>query len=900
MIHYLSEIKDVLTELKTSSRGLTSKEAANAIKKFGRNATPEPKSASPIGIFLSQFKNPLLYIVLAATIVSFALGHIFDSIFIGIVLLVNALAGFVEEYRAEKAVAELKKFLRFNARVVRDGEEKIISTEEVTVGDIIKLQNGDRVPADARLIEQIELMVDESMLTGESLPILKKTAALKAEVSIGDRANMIFAGTLVVEGVATAVITAVGQMTEIGKIIQLTKSATKAQTPLQKNLYKLSKLLGFLVLIIVSGIGLWGFLSGQNLNEILITSLALAVSTIPEGLLPSITIVLVLGTRRILKKKALVKKLQAAETLGAVTVIATDKTGTLTMGEMRVSRILTSSRELLHDQEKSAYNANGAESHILALKITSLLSTAFVENELAPLAEWKVQGKPTDRALLFAAIEAGIRRRDLEPYFIKKDYLPFDSSRKYTAGLFETTKGIHQNSTPENLFFIMGAPEIIFSHATKIHIDGHTAKLTEKEIIELNKKLESLAGQGLRVMAVAWREIETSQSTTCLTDKNCGGWLSDLTLVGFIALQDPLRKEAASVIRQVREAGIRPIMVTGDHRLTATAIAKELGFTVDASAVMEGKDLDSMSEEELFKRIPEISVFARISPAHKIKIVRALKNHGEVVAMIGDGTNDAPALRESDVGVAVDAGTDVAKEAADVILFDNNFKTIVSAVEEGRTIFENIKKLLIFLLADDFAEIILFIGALALGLPLPLLPAHILWINVIEDTFPNIALTAEKRELDVMKMPPRHPKSPIFTHHLTGFMSSVAVISGLAALGLFVYLIQNGLAINQARTAILILMVCDSLLFAYSTKTLYRSIFHKQIFNNRLLNYAFLFGIIALSFAIFIPIAQNMLKTVSPPLWIWGLVGGILIIEVLLIEAAKRFWLFPKTNKKLV
>ena len=898
MTTYLSNIKDVLAELSTSPNGLSSAQAAVAIKKWGANTTPEPKSPSPLAIFLSQFKNPLIYIVLLATIISFTLGHIFDSIFIGVVLLVNAMAGFVEEYRAEKAVAELKKYLRFNTRVIRDGEEKIISAEEVAVGDIIKLQNGDRVPADARLLEQIELAVDESMLTGESLPVNKKIETIKTAAGIGDRTNMIFAGTMVVEGVTTAVITAVGKNTEVGRIIELTTSAKKSQTPLQKNLYKLSKLLGLLVLVIVSLIGLWGFFLGQSLNEIFITSLALAVSTIPEGLLPSITIVLVLGARRILKKKALVKKLQAVETLGAVTVIATDKTGTLTMGEMRVSRILTSSRELLHDQEKNSYNVNGAESHILALKITSLLSTAFVENESAPLAEWVVRGKPTDRALLFAAVEAGIRRSDLEPYFIKKDYLPFDSSRKYTAGIFSATKGIHQNEKPEDLFFIMGAPEIIFAHSTQIHVDGHTAKINDKDRSELNKKLESLTAQGLRVMAAAWRKIDTTSGGTKLSDKNCGGCLDDLILVGFIALQDPLRKEAATTIRQVREAGIRPIMVTGDHRLTATAIAKELGFNIDARSVVEGKELDLMNDEELAKKIPDIAVFARISPAHKIKIVRALKTRGEVVAMIGDGTNDAPALRESDVGVAVDAGTDVAKEAADVILFDNNFKTIVGAVEEGRTIFENIKKLLIFLLADDFSEIILFIGALSLGLPLPLLPAHILWINVIEDTFPNIALTTEKRELDVMKMPPRHPSSPIFTRQLTGFMSSVAIISGMIALSLFVYLIKSGMATDQARTAILILMALDSLLFAYSTKTLYRSIFHKQILNNRLLNYAFIFGVGALLFAIFIPLAQNMLKTAPPDLWVWGLIGLVLIAEVLLIEAAKRFWLFPKKLKK--
>lgn len=886
--HTLAE-DEILQKLKTGRNGLSLAEAEKRLGQHGANTLPKQKSRHPFFLFLEQFQNPLIYIVLGATITSFVLRHFSDSIFIGVVLLINAVAGFLEEYKAEKTIEELIKHVQYYAKVVRGGEEILIETEKLVPGDIIKLQNGDRVPADARLIEQIELAVDEAPLTGESMPVQKTTATLTTAMAMPDHTNMVYAGTLVKEGVGLAVVTSTGGNTELGKIVLLVKETKKEKTPLQKNLYNLSVLLGWMIVGLVIIITVVGFWRGQSLTDMLLASLALAVSTIPEGLLPAITIILVLGMRRILNKKALIKKLQATETLGAVTVIATDKTGTLTLGEMQVVKILTSTKELLHSKNSEAYQNADLESHLLALKIAALLNTAFIENQGAPRDQWVVQGKPTDKALFIAALEAGLTRPDLEKQFIRRDYLPFDSSRKYSAGLFEAPKGLTHDQMPEKVFLVLGAPEIIFAKSSRIHVDGHTTPLFEKQRDGLNTRLDQLTSLGLRVLACAWRPaLDTKADTPFLNLMN------DLNLVGFIILQDPLRKEAKQALATVRQAGIRPIMVTGDHALTAKAIASELDFRTEPKHIIVGQEIDSLDDEALKKRVGEVEVFARISPKHKIRIVEALRARGEIIAMTGDGTNDAPALRGADVGIALGAGTDVAKEVADIILLDNNFATITSAIEEGRTIFENIKKLLIFLLADDFSEIILFVGAIALGLPLPLLPAQILWINLVEDGFPNLALTTEKKEFDIMAQPPRRAKDRLINRPLGLFVAAVASISGLFAFGAFYWLWQSGKPIEEIRTTIFVLMTLDSLLFAYSVRAFRQSIFRKSIFDNHYLNYAVVFGLLMIGLALYWPLAQKLLLTTPLSLNNWILVGTLATIEILLIEIFKRIFLGPR------
>jgi Ca2+-transporting ATPase len=757
--------------------------------------------------------------------------------------------------------------VKIKARVLRDGYEKEINSEEMVVDDVALIRAGDKVPADGRIIDSRGLKINEANLTGESQAIEKKN---------GDMALM---STIVEEGRATITIVATGINTQIGDVVSLLKKTKEHKTPLQQKIATLSKITGGFILSIIFAIIIIGYFTEKSFADIFVASLALAVSAIPEGLLPIITVILVLGMRRILEQKGLVRKLVATETLGSVTVICTDKTGTLTEGKMRVSHVLTSTKELIGDGIDGlarGENANGIESHISALKIATLANDAFIENPEAELQEWIVRGRPTEQALLLAGMQAGLNKHELEKQYPVIDRISFESDLKHAASF-------HRVNDNKNALYVIGAPEEIIARSIDLDIDGRKEKLGTLQSNKLIQKFESLTQKGLRVLACAHRDYDAKTKYQNLADL-----IKNLTLVGFIALKDPLRQDAKESIAITKKAGIRTVIVTGDHKFTTKAIAEEIGLETRDENIIEGKDLEIISDDDLKERAKHISIYARVSPRHKLRIIDALQSNGEVVAMLGDGVNDAPALKSADIGVAVGSGTDVAKEVADLVLLDDNFKTVIKAIEQGRVIFGNIRKVFAYLVADDFSELFLFLASMAMGLPLPLLPAQILWINLVEDGFPGMALTTEQETKGVMEEKPRNPKEPILNRPLKLWMTAILFITGLAAFLSFFFLWKLTGDLAKTRTMIFSLMCVDSLIFAFSLRSFKRTIFRKDIFSNR-----YLVGGVGISFflliaAIYFPPLQKLLATQSLSITEWLTVFSISLAEILLIEFSKK------------
>ena len=873
-------LTEVFSRTKSSKDGLTSQVAALRLEKNGRNVLPSEKPLSKVKLFFGQFNSPLMYILLATVAISFSLKRYSDTIFIIIVLLVNTTVGFYQENKANQSLLALKKMVKIRARVLRDGYEKEIDSEELVAGDVVFLKSGDKVPADGRIIESRGLKINETSLTGEWLAVEKKASdSLLESTSLPERTNTIFMGTIVEEGRSTIVVVASGVHTQIGEIALLLKKTRERKTPLQKKITSLSKITGALILSIIFAIIVIGCFRGKSFADIFIASLALAASAIPEGLLPAITVILVLGMRRIFKHNGLVRKLSAVETLGSVTVICTDKTGTLTEGEMRVSHILTSTKELMSDDICGIIkgeSANGVESHISALKIATLTNDAFVENPEAELQEWVVRGRPTEKALLLAGMQAGLDKQGLEKQYPILDRINFESGHKFVATY-------HRKDEQQNMIYVIGAPEEIIACSTNLDFDGKVESLDAAQADKLIKKMEALTQKGLRVLACAHRDYDAQTKY-----QNLNELVRGLSLVGFIALKDPLRQDAKESILIAKKAGIRTIIITGDHKLTARAIAEEIGLEANDKNILDGRDLEKISDDELKEKSKIVSIYARVSPRHKLRIVDALQANGEVVAMLGDGVNDAPALKSADIGVAVGSGTDVAKEAADLVLLDDNFKTIMKAVEQGRVIFGNIRKVFVYLVADDFSELFLFLTSIAMGLPLPLLPAQILWINLVEDGSPVIALTTEQETKGVMDEKPRNPKEPILNKPLKLWMTAIFFITGLAAFLSFFFFWKLTGDLHKTRTIVFALMCVDSLAFAFCIRSFKRTIFRKDIFSNRYLVGAVTVAAALLVGAIYLPFLQKILATQSLVLSEWLIILSISFIEILLIELSKK------------
>ncbi|NQU83998.1 MAG: cation-translocating P-type ATPase, partial [Parcubacteria group bacterium] len=666
---------------------------------------------------------------------------------------------------------ELQKFVSYKAKVVRDGIEKEISAEELVPGDVIILDAGDKIPADARLFEEHNFEVAEAALTGESMPIQKSLKSIPKEKILTERKNMVYAGTLALRGRAKAIVVGTGEITEVGKIAMMLKEFKEEKTPLQQSIANLGKKLTYIIAIISLIIFALGVYEKKDILEIFITTVAVAVAAIPEGLLISVTIILVLGMKKILKEKAMVRKLVAAETLGSVSIICTDKTGTLTEGQMRAAGVYCCGKMT---PIKDISSSKKCLSCLEVLRAGIFCNdAAFHKDEES--GEVEIIGDPIERALLLAGNEVGLNREELNEKMPRIDEIPFDSAVKYMATLNEL-------DSKKNVVFVKGAPELILSLSKNQKINGKIKDLNQKERKKLEASLDSLALQGYRVLGFGVREVDKKDRF-----KGNDGLVKNLTFLGFLVFDDPLRPNTKESFDLAKQAGVRPVIVTGDHKFTALKIANQLGMSTKEENVLTGADLEKMSDEELHKKIQDIDIFARVEPSHKVRIVSAYQSMGEVVAMTGDGVNDAPALKAADIGVAVGYGTEVAKGAADMVLLDNNFGTIVRAVEQGRMIYENIKKVVLYLLSDSFSEIILILGSLLLALPLPILPAQILWVNLVEDTFPNIALAFDPGEKEVMNEKPRKKGTSILDKEMKMLIFIIGIFTDVILFGIFYY-----------------------------------------------------------------------------------------------------------------
>lgn len=840
-------IPEVASFLATDvEQGLADKEVAARLARYGPNKLRNGKRFSALVIFVSQFKNLVIWVLIGAAAVSAALGEIIDGIAIITIVILNAVIGFIQEYRAEKAAAALARLTASHCRAVRDGHSAVVTVTEIVPGDILLLEGGDLVAADARLIHASVLRVNEAPLTGESQAIGKLTGSMPPETPLAERKNMVFLGTSVTGGSGRALVVNTGMETELGHIATLLETAESGETPLQHQLDRVGRLLLWACFGIVTLIFSLGLLRGIAPFELFLSMVSLAVAAIPEGLPAVVTIALALGVQRMVQRHALVRRLASVETLGRAQVICTDKTGTLTMGEMTARKLITS--ESLYRITGEGYATEGAffvgNSESLPSESPDLLallraSVACNDTELTSIDDrLAVVGDPTEGALLVAAAKGSITRAAIEAEMPRLAAVPFDSDRK------RMTVIRRQENHP--WAFVKGAPEVILNRCTLIRTSQGVRELTESDRAWMLQANTLLANDALRVLAVAERSLDgfSFKDGMVVSDAEIE---KGLTLLGLVGLQDPPRAEAKEAVMKCKRAGIKTVMITGDHPDTARAIGHELGILSKGEEVLIGAELDQLDDEALNERVSQVSVYARVTAEHKLRIVRAWKARGAVVAMTGDGVNDAPAIKEASIGIAMGiTGTEVTKEAADIIITDDNFASIVAAVEEGRGIYDNIAKTLAYLLGSSTGELIVMLIAVLLGWPLPLLPLHLLWINLVTDGFAALALATDPIDHDVMNRPPRHPQAALLNRDLLKLTLFTGLLAAGVTLGVFgyeFYIIGNSL--QQARDAAFTALVITGLLRAFGARNEQRTIWQIGMFSNMRL-----FLVVAVSFAL--------------------------------------------------
>ncbi|MBU4375263.1 HAD-IC family P-type ATPase [Patescibacteria group bacterium] len=891
------KIESCFKELKTSIGGLAREEAEKRIKKYGPNKLAEEKPLRKITILISQLKSPLIYILLIAGFITLILQDYTDAGVIFASVIINTVIGFFQENKANNALSKLKKMVEHKALVLREGREIEIDSGNITIGDIIIIRAGNRIPADARLIESANLQVNESSLTGESIPSAKSIAPIAEGASLADRENTVYAGTTAVSGYGRAVVYAVGKSMEIGKIAEMVSKTEDEKTPLQSRLAEFSRILGMALAGVSFFVFAVGIIQGRGALEMFKVAVALAVASVPEGLAVAVTVILVLGMQQILKQKALVRKLVAAETLGSTTVICADKTGTLTEGKMNVAHIVIGEKEFELKSLGSRQDTEEAKQVSLALQAAMMCNDAVIENPDDELSSWRIIGAPTESALLLAAVQSGLNREQLLKIEPKISELPFDSGKKYMITLHKKKDGY--------TLYEKGAPERLLDKSSDFYHHGKKHKLTAEEREKLNKTYENLTNKGLRVIAVAIRELSPAfddifNKSAKDAQKKAVSWdLIDknLTFVGFIALKDPLRPEAKETIMICRTAGIRPIIITGDHQLTARAVAMEVGMKVKTENIITGEKLDKISDSKLKELVKKIDIYARVSPHHKLRIVNALQESGEVVAMTGDGINDSPALKAADIGLAIGTGTDIAKETSDIVLLDNNFKTIVSAVRQGRVIFSNIRKVITYLISDSFSEVILITGSVLCGMPLAVLPAQILWINIVNDGFPHFSLALEKGDKNIMSDKPIRKKEPIMNREMKAIIFGAGIVRDLIILGLFIWLYRLGAEIDYLRTVFFAMLGFKSLMAIFSLRSLRQPIWRLNPFANLYLLWAVSLSFALLLLAVYLPFLQNVLSTVSLNLSVWLMILAVGVFNVAMIEVVKYYFIYNKARR---
>ena len=897
LFHTISP-EQTLRLVESAPGGLDAAQVQERLARFGPNELIPGKKISPIKIFLRQFENLLIIILVVASAISFALGEHLDAWVILAILVACAALGFIQEYRAERAAAALKKLAAPSATVVREGKEQVIPAPQVVPGDLLVLHTGDRVAADARLLEQVNLMADESLLTGESHSVFKKIDPLSQEnLPLADHNCMVYGGTVVTNGRGRAVVTATGMDTEFGLIARLLAQVREEKTPLEARLDTIGKALSFICLAVAAGAALLGVWRGYGWLEMLIWGISLAVAAVPEALPAVVTGALAIGTSRMARQNAIVKRLPAVETMGCTTVICTDKTGTLTKNEMTARRLFLEGREL--EVSGTGYDPGGAfaedgrevtleEQPVLkaAAHIALLCNDANLEEENGT---WRLRGDPTEGALLAMGRKAG-----LDPVLLGLEYarvaeIPFTSERKMMTTIHRGPEGIWA--------YVKGAPEPVLSQSVRI-LTGHGEKaLTEEDRNRIVAQAGRMATQALRVLGLAYRPLKSVPEPSPETVER------DLIWVGLVGLMDPPRPEAREAVGLCFKAGIRVIMVTGDHPDTAAAIAREVGLISDSHPhqVITGHELGRMSDAELEAILSEVKIFARVSPEHKLRLVNLLQAQGEVVAMTGDGVNDAPALKKADIGVAMGlSGTEVTKETAAMILADDNFATMVAAVEEGRAIYDNIKKYLIFLLSCNLTEILVLTGAFFLGMPLPLIAIHILMVNLTTDGLPALALGVDPKAPDIMTRPPRPPGEKVFSGRVNVLLGVIALYMTLILTPLFIYFFYwNPMGsdsfqatLSRAQTMVFVTLVLLEMVNAFNCRSDYHSLFTVGVSKNR-----FLVAAVIISVAITVAIVQwpplaRLFHTVPLSLNEWLLAAGLSLTLVPVVEISK--WLLRR------
>ncbi|MFT7184094.1 MAG: Ca2+-transporting ATPase [Oceanicoccus sp.] len=867
---HASSIPELMSEFKSSEQGLSTKEVEKRLLKYGMNEITESNPVRWYHLLLGQFKNIMVLILLGAMIVSYLAGEKIDAAAIGVIVLIIAVVGFVQEFKAEKAVEALKRMAAPHAIVIRSGKIHKIDARQLVTGDIIILEEGSHIPADARLIEASQLKAIEASLTGESSAISKHTELVKHSKSLGDLQNMVFMGTVISQGHGRAIVTQTGMQTEFGKIAHMVQQEKSGMTPLQKQLDKLSKILAVIIMTVITLMFIISIFMGRDLLEMFMLSISLAVSVIPEGLPAVITLTLAIGVQKMAKENAIVRKLAAAETLGSTSVICTDKTGTLTQNQMTVQKVWVD--EDVTQVTGIGYAPKGkiigekTDALNQLLKIATLCNNSkLIQNK----KKWEILGDPTEGCLLTLARKANIDIEELNKKEVRTDELIFDSDRK------------RMSTVNDNTLLMKGAPDSVLEVCTHAYFHGKVHKLTTKMRANIMKVNDDWAKEAHRVLSFAYKPVKKDSKIS----------ENKMIFVGHVGVIDPPRKEVKAAIEECRKAHIKVVMITGDHALTAQAIGQKIGLYKEGDQVITGAQLEKMSDTDLKKIVERVKIYARVNPHHKVRVLKALQAKGHIVAMTGDGVNDAPALKRADIGIAMGiTGTDVSQEASKMILTDDNFATIVKSIEQGRVIYRNVKKFIRYSLSGNFDEVLFISIVFLLGYPIPFLPLQILWVNLLTDALPGLALGMDVPEKGIMKLKPRDPNSSIWKDLLT-FSAFAGILSTGASLVLY-FSHVNDYSIEHTRTMVLTLTVVYELLLVFVVR-----FGHSHFFTNFFKNKLLLFGILASLgiqlFALYNPWMQSLLKTTPLSLRDWAWILALVSIPIIIMEIWKQFRVKP-------
>lgn len=854
--------ESALRKLDSTPKGLSDKEAKERLKKYGPNELERKKGISPITVFINQFKSPLIYLLIAAALASYLIGHVFDSIMILAIVLLNAILGFNQDWKAEKAIEALSAMFKRKARVIRDGKDSIIWASDLVPGDVIILEAGFEIPADARIINNADLRTNEASLTGESLPISKTEKTMARGTRLPERANMMFAGTVAVNGWAKAVVVETGMSTELGRIAGLTQVTEKRKTHIEEILESIAKKLIIIFLILSASVSAIGIALGRDLFQMILTGIALAVAAVPEGLPAVVTITFALGLQRLSRVNTLVRRLPATETLGAITYIAADKTGTLTKNEMTVKKIFVDGK--LVDVGGTGYSLKGKFSQ-RTNSLKKLLEIGALCNH-ASVAENEVHGDPTEAALIVSAAKAGIFREELDKRHYILGEISFSEKRKMMSVI---TKDHDGGAIVNN----KGAPESVLSRCSHFLLNGKVKKLDKKTREQILDENEKLAHKGYRVLGIAYKNI-----------KKWDGGKDDaeqkMVYVGSQAMIDPVRPEAVEAIKTARRAGIHVTIVTGDHKSTATEIAKEVGLLTEDRIAVDGAELEKMSDDELTEKIDRIKVFARVTPEQKMRVLGILQKRGEIVAMTGDGVNDAPALKKADIGVAMGiSGTDVARSTAEIVLADDNFVSIVKGIGEGRGMLINIKKFVYYLLSSNLAEVFILFFGMLLNWPLILFPVQLLWINLVTDSVTALSLGVDPKPKGVMRQPPRDPNEKILSNKTLLGLGAIAAIKTIIILSLFSSELSESEALARTMAFVGLIMLENYNLFNF--KSFNRPLHKINPFDNKYLIGAVLLTIGLSILVVQIPVFATLFHVVPLSLESWVLIvalGSVVLV----------------------